>query len=429
MTRYPRPHGVRRRTAAPYLIAAAALLLALCPALARPPAGLAAGKAPITIYRGLGAWIDMYDTRSLNDPATAVGKLAANDVRTLYIETSNYHWPTAIDRPTAMDAFVEQCHAHGIKVVAWYLPGFKHPTRDYDRSMAAIRYTTAGGQKFDSFALDIEASLVKRVSTRNLRLKRLSQKIRRAVGTRYPLGGIIPSPIGMAHNATYWPDFPYKTVAGIYDVILPMGYYTYHGNGYSEAYSDTRSNITIVRDKTGRPGIPIHVIGGIANASSATETQAFVRCTREYGIIGASMYDAATSNAADWRQLALVRTNPRQKPLLPCDVGYTDPMGNLPGDRTHPKEVFFTTGPLSGARDLGFRLYDAQDSEIRLVVNWKDMGYLKPGPGDSWTEVRTVHLPADALHAGSSNLIGFVAAGVYPDWHVWGVGGVELTVP
>src|SRR5665647_656241 len=193
----------------------------------------AAGSASVTAYRGLGTWVDMYDPRAWNDPAAAVKDMASHDVRTLYMETANYHNPQSASmfQPAAMSASIQQCHALKIKIVAWYLPGFKDLDKDYKRSMAAIKYRTPDGQKFDSFALDIEASIVKPASTRSARLKTLSAKLRKAVGKAYPLGGIIPSPAGMKINSSYWPGFPYKAVAEVYDVIVAMGYYTYHGDG------------------------------------------------------------------------------------------------------------------------------------------------------------------------------------------------------
>ncbi len=424
MTREP-AHRARRPVAACLLaITLAALVLGVT--AARPAPAAAVTRAPLALYRGLGAWVDMYDGYAWSHPAQAVDNLAAHHVRTLFIETSNYHWPTAVNKPSVQNVIIEACHAHGIKVVAWYLPGFSDPAKDYARSMAAINYRTPGGQKFDSFALDIEANIVK-IKTRIARLHALNVKLRKAVGSAYPMGGIIPSPIGMTHATGYWPGFPYKDVAAYYDVILPMGYYTYHGNGYANAFSDTRANITIIRQKTGRPDIPIHVIGGLAGKSSETETQAFVRATRLYGIIGASLYDATTSDAGDWRQLANVRTNPVQHVVLPRTTGYTGVLGNCPGDRTHPKEAFFTSGAQNGQRILRYRLYDAQAGEIRLLVNWKDMGALPAGPGGDWSAVREAPIPASALNAKGTNVIGFVAAGVFPDWHIWGVEAVTLT--
>ena len=424
-----RPHDDRIRSQRPRLgllmLAAAALAAFAALALPKP----AAAGPPVNAYRGLGTWVDMYDAAAWNDPAGAVKDMASHHVRTLFIETANYHWPTAINKPAAMNAVIQECHARGIKVVTWYLPGFKDLTKDYQRSMAAIDYRTPDGQRFDSFALDIEVSLVKPVSTRNARLAALSAKIRNAVGRGYTLGGVIPSPAGMRDNATYWPGFPYKTVARYFNVIVPMGYYTYHGNSYANAYRDTRDNVSIIRAQTGRPTIPIHVIAGLASASSGTETLAYVRALREYGCLGGSMYDWATTNDVDWRVLANVRTNPRQSVALPVSVGHLAPLGNLPGERTHPKEVFFQAPAQDGERVLTFRLYDVQAREVRLLVNWKDMGELKAGPGGAWSGVRSVRIPAASLYAKSRNVIGFVARGAYPKWRAWGVRDVTLAKP
>lgn len=420
-------YSARHRLPRLALLLVAAAALAVLTAGSLPQAAVAGPS--LNAYRGLGIWVDLYDAAAWNDPAGAAQDMASHHVRTLYIETANYHWPTAINKPAAMNAIIQQCHARGIKVVAWYLPGFKDLSRDFKRSMAAIDYRTPDGQRFDSFALDVEASIIKPVSTRNARLTTLSARIRRAVGSGYTLGGIIPSPAGMRDNATYWPGFPYKTVAKYFNVIVPMGYYTYHGDGYANAYRDTRDNVRIVRAQTGRPTIPIHVIAGLASASSGSETLAFVRALREHGVLGGSMYDWPTTNDADWEVLANVRTNPRQSVALPVNVGRLAPLGNLPGERSHPKEVFYQAPGQDGERVLRFRLYDVQAGEVRLLVNWKDMGALKAGPGGAWSGARAVCVPAASLRAHSRNVIGFVARGAYPTWRVWGVRDVTLSSP
>ena len=427
-----------RRPGLLLLVAGLTVLIGLVAAAARPQASAAAGSASITAYRGLGTWVDMYDSRAWDDPAAAVKDMASHGVRTLYIETANYRNPQSASmfKPEVMDAFIQLCHASEprIKVVAWYLPGFKDLAKDYRRSMAAIEYRTppdAEGhrQKFDSFALDIEASIVKPASTRSARLKTLSAKIRKAVGNDYPLGGIIPSPAGMKINSSYWPGFPYKAVADVYDVIVAMGYYTYHGDGSAHAYNETRENVRIVREQTGRPTIPIHVIAGVGDKSSGSETTAYVRALRETGCLGGSMYDWSTTNEADWRPLANVRFNKVQTPALPMDVGYAAPLGNCPGDTSHPKEVFYQALKQNGERILHFRLWDVQADEVRLVVNWQDAGALTRGPKARWSGVRSIAIPASMLKAKGRNVIGFVARGDAPHWQRWGVRDVTLVKP
>jgi hypothetical protein len=405
------------------------LTLACALALVAAPPRAAAASAPLFSYRGLGTWVDMYDAKAWNDPAAAVKDMQAHGAHTLFLETSNYHWPTALNKPVAMSALVEAAHATGMKVVAWYLPGFSDLAKDWRRTKAALDFRTVNGQKFDSFTLDIEASIVKNVGTRNARLATLSKRLRAAVGSRYPLGACTPSPAGMAKNATYWPDFPFKMLAGLYDVFVPMGYYTYHGDGYANAYRDTRDNIRIIREKTGRPSIPIHVIAGDAAKSSGTETTAYVRALRENGVLGGSMYDWGTTSEASWRVLQNVRFNPRQSPALPASLPFAAPMGYCGLERTHPKEVFYQTGGQSGDRVLHFRLFDVQADEVRLVVNWEDLGPLAAGPVKKWSSLRSVTIPASALKAGTRNVIGFVARGAYPDWQRWGVRDVSLVTP
>jgi hypothetical protein len=406
--------------------------LALSLALAASAAGAPAAEAApsVAAYRGLGAWIDIYDPVSWNNPHAAVERAHRRGVRTLYVETANFHAPSAIYRPDKLATLIHAAHARGMKVVAWYLPGFKDLAKDTRRCRAAIRYRTPRGQRFDSFALDIEASIVKPASLRSSRLITLSGRLRDTVGPRYPLGAIIPSPVGMTMHASYWPGFPYQRLPEFYDVIVPMGYYTYHVQGYVKTYGESRENIRLVREKTGRPSVPIHLIGGLAAQSSGNETKAFVRATREAGIIGASLYDLATSDAADWEQLRNVRTNPRQAVVLPRLDAWELPLGRLPGgDRTHPKEVFYETGPVAAGSRLEYQAFDWQRSEVRLLVNWQDLGRLPEGPAGDWSEPRTVELPAAVLNATGRNVIGFVARGSYPLWTTWGVREVQIVAP
>ena len=298
-------------------------------------ASQAARSAPLVAYRGLGSWVDLYDPTAWNDPAAAVQDMASHGVRTLFIETANYHNPSSSTlyrpaaNPDALEEFIQACHARGMYVVAWYLPSFKNLEKDLRRSKAAIDLRTSDGQKFDSFALDIEDSTVKPASTRSAQMKKLSQQIRAYVGATYPLGGIIPSPKGMTINSTYWPDFPYKTVADIYDVVVPMGYYTYHVDGYAKVYNESLDNVRIVREQVGRSTVPIHLIAGLGNKSSSSESTAFVRATRETGILGAGMYDWSTTGDEDWAPLANVRFNPLQTPALPLALPYAPAAGLL----------------------------------------------------------------------------------------------------
>ena len=417
----------RRRLA---ICLAALALLAVCASTLLGMGGratAAGGRPPITAYRGLGVWVDLFDTAYWEDPAGAIAGMAAHGVRTLFIETSNFHWPSDLNQPDALSQFIIQAHAHGMKVVAWYLPQLKDLSYDLTRCKAALQFRTADGQRFDSFGLDIEDSSVTPVSTRTARLLTLSGQLRTAAGSHYPLGAIIPSPTGMTIHASFWPDFPYKQLAAIYDVMVPMGYYTYHVHGYADVMAETSQNFTIIRAQTGDPRIPIHIIGGVAGNSSMAEVQAFVRCVRQFGGLGASLYDYATTKANAWQFLSLIPVNPRPGLPMPVALGYAGILGNVPyRDSAHPKEVFFDAGTLKGGQVLHYRLYDAQKHEIRLLVNWNSMA-LPAGPAHKWSAERTIVIPASELNATGATMIAFVARGAFPNWSIWGVRGVSLT--
>ncbi len=260
-------------------------------------------RPSVDAYRGLASWVDVYDGRAWANPEAAVKDMASHGVRTLFVQTGNSTSKSAVFNPRAQAAFIRAAHARGMKVVAWYLPDMVNVTYDYDRIAQAIRFKTSDGQRFDSLALDIESTAISQESARNRALDVLSWKIRSLVGASYPLGAIIPSPVGIAKKAGYWDTFPYESVAKVYDVFVPMGYYTYHGRGAAAALADTLGNVRILRAQPGCANVPIHLIGGLAEKSTPAEVQAFANATRKSGCIGGSLYSWTGTTAADWKAL------------------------------------------------------------------------------------------------------------------------------
>jgi len=227
-------------------------------------------------------------------------------VRTLFIETANSGSASALNKPAQLGTFIDQAHAHKMAIVAWYLPDMRNLRHDYSRIEQAIRFTAPGGHKFDSFAMDIESHAIVSQTARNAALTALSQRVRDLVGPTYPLGAIIPSPVGLAKKRGGWSVFPYAELARTYDVFLPMAYYTYHAHGAPAVYADTVANVRILRAQKGCSQSPIHLIGGISERSSTPETQAFVRAVRDTSCLGASVYGWTGTSLAAWRKLAAI---------------------------------------------------------------------------------------------------------------------------
>ena len=257
----------------------------------------------IDAYRGLASWVDIYDSGAWRNPDATVKDMASHGVRTVFVQTGNSTSKGAVFKPSAQESFIRAAHARGMKVVAWYLPSMENVDGDYSRIARAFRFRTSDGQRFDSLALDIESTAVSPEIARNQALSELSAKIRNLVGESYPLGGIIPSPVSLAKKAGHWDTFPYQSVAQTYDVILPMGYYTYDGRGAAVAKAATIDNVRILRAQPGCASVPIHLIGGLADKSTTADVRAFSSAARRSGCIGTSLYSWTGTTDADWKAL------------------------------------------------------------------------------------------------------------------------------
>lgn len=271
------------------------------------PATVAGGQGSLEVYRGLGTWIDIYDL-AWRHPGTAIRRMRARGVETLYLETSNFSRGRMMVFPDGVRRFLDAAHRNGVSVVAWYLPGLRDLALDVRRSLGAIRYRTPLGNGFDSFALDIESDAVARPVRRTSRLLSLSERLRTAVGPGYALGAIIPSPRRLQDDVLYWPHFPYQRLTDVYDVFLPMTYFTFRVTGRSGARWYTAGNIDIIRQQTGNRSVPIHVIGGIGGDATEAETAGFVDAVRGRRAIGGSYYTFPITRPADWSKLERLRS-------------------------------------------------------------------------------------------------------------------------
>ncbi len=253
-------------------------------------------------FAGLGTWVDIYSTEWA-DPEAAVAAMAQHGVRTLYLETGNYSQSADVFRPDDAGRFIDAAHAAGLRIVAWYLPSFMNVSRDAAKVHAAIRFRSATGERFDGFALDIEATKVRSLALRDHRLLFLSARIRHTVPRRYPLGAITPSPVGM--SPYFWPEIPYYSLTHYYKAFLPMAYSTLRGvHGRAGTLRYLASTVSAIRTASGNPAFPIHLIGGLSGSMGAKETAGFVQAVARTKPIGYSLYAFGETTPAAWRALA-----------------------------------------------------------------------------------------------------------------------------
>jgi len=267
----------------------------------------------LVAFRGLGAWVDLYDYAAL-DPETAAADMSAHGARTLYLQTARWDKPAANDPgtfadPALADRWVTAAHAHGMRVVGWYLPAYDDMTRDVDRTRAIASFRTRGAQAFDALAIDIEyRQQMPSISAWNTAVAQHIARVRAFLGPRYPIAAIVPAPLAMEIRPTYWVGFPWAGLAASANLFMPMAYWSYRHDCTQVAehcaYGYTKGNIDQVRALTGKANVPVHVLGGVADSITTADVAAFVAAAKAAGAYGGSLYDYRTTQPAWWGQLA-----------------------------------------------------------------------------------------------------------------------------
>lgn len=255
-------------------------------------------------YRRLGTWVDMYDPAVWKNPEQAVLDMQIRGVNTLFLQTANWHKPkaTPMFKPEKVGRFIDAAHTAGIKVVAWYVPGFRNIEKDKKRTQVALGFQSSTGQRFDSFAMDIESTAVNNISKRE-QMAALSRWLRRTVGSDFALGGIVPDV-----QSLYWPNFPYYKVGKFYDVVMPMSYYSYRVSGKNAVYNYVLENIDEIRSRTADPSIHIHPIGGIGGQTTRREARGYVDAVVDRAVMGGSYYDFPITAEREWEELYRLRS-------------------------------------------------------------------------------------------------------------------------
>jgi len=262
----------------------------------------------VTPYQGLGVWIDVYDwTDEITGGSPRVGvdtidQMADQGIQTIYVQTSHRRSASDVMEPDRLLPMIDRAHARGMHVVAWYLPMFEDPALDLQRLVAASNLPV------DGLGVDIESLAIADPGERTRRLLDLSTQLRAAVGTK-AISAITPDAVvQQVINPGFWPGFPWPEVGQMYDVVVPMAYWSVRGQ--PEWRSGARyvaENIDRVRAATGRPDVPVHVAGGIADGVTAEDLIGMVDAITSRGALGGSLYDWATSNPSQWELLRALR--------------------------------------------------------------------------------------------------------------------------
>ncbi len=261
-------------------------------------------------YEHSGTWVTRFrfsrEYAGANPPIRPehVDSMADAGVRVVYLQAAadDARYPDLIS-PDLLGAFLTRAHARGLQVVGWYLPRFVDVNADL-RRLRAIADFRAGGQAFDAVAVDIEDRTVADVDLRNARLVELSQRLHVAL-PGVTLGAIVLPPVVTdVLSPTYWPRFPWAQLSGLYQVWLPMAYWSNRTDAtWSDAYRYTRENILRTRANLGEICAVVSTIGGFGTTETAADYSGMARAAAEVGAVGVSVFDWTTTPPGSWPPL------------------------------------------------------------------------------------------------------------------------------
>jgi hypothetical protein len=265
------------------------------------------GSGSLVPYEGLGAWVDAYDWTNELGGATPtvdlsdVDAMADAGVQTLFLQTAHRRSAALVMEPERLDEIIDRAHERGMHVVAWYLPSLVDVDADLDRLIASAALDV------DGLAVDIESVEVTDVMERNRRVLDLSHRLRAELPDA-TLGAITLSSVHLqVVNPGFWLDYPYDRLADVYDVILPMAYWSLRIGDLRAGERYVGENVDRIRAAIDDADYPIHVVGGIADAVTSEDVTGMLRAMGDRRVIGGSLYDWATSDPAQWQRLRPLR--------------------------------------------------------------------------------------------------------------------------
>ena len=283
-------------------------LAAVLAALVLAPLGAQASpRGSPGLFAELGTWVDVYDSPAYRSPGPTAARIAARGVRTVYVETANDRSAVDVVNAKQLGRLVDELHNRGLRVVAWYLPGFVQPAVDLRRTRAMLSFRTPEGGSFDGVSLDIESLRLKSAGLRTKRLLALSRILRSEAG-EMPIAAITYPSRGFERHPTWWPGFPFTELTTLVDAWIPMTYTGGAFPGYDATYGYVARSLRLLRTAVG-PDVPIHAVGGVANRMTADELKAFVDAVTDEGTVtGWSLYDFQTKGLKAWAALAPLQT-------------------------------------------------------------------------------------------------------------------------
>lgn len=271
-------------------------------ALATSVGALVAKPSERTIdpYKGQGAWVDAFDyvpAYSDGNPALgieALDEMADAGVRTVFLQAARDDDRAAglVVDPSLVGRWLVEAHRRDLAVVAWFLPRHVDTGRDLEHLEALLDFEVLG-HTFDGVAVDIESTTNTNPVARTASLMELSLRLRAVAGDDV-IGAIVLPPVLLeVVNPNFWPGFPWREIAPLYDVWLPMTYWSDRraDSGYRDGFTYFEESTRRLRANLADPDALVHGIGGIGGDLADADIVRFGEALDTTAAIGGSVYD------------------------------------------------------------------------------------------------------------------------------------------
>ncbi|HEY5142594.1 MAG TPA: peptidoglycan-binding domain-containing protein [Solirubrobacteraceae bacterium] len=241
-------------------------------------------SAPVSLT-GQAMWIWELGRTEGGNLARIVARARQYGLSAVYVKAGDGSTPWPQFSPT----LVATLHAAGLRVCAWQFVYGRSPVGEANAGATAV------AQGADCLIVDAESSY----EGRYLAARRYVRALRSRIGAAYPLA------LTSFPYVDYHPAFPYSVFLGASgaQVNMPQVYWKDIGNTVDVALARTWMLNRVYQR-------PMHLIGQLYQAPTATDVLRFRTLANAYGAVGTSWWDWQEAPARLWSVLAQPITAP-----------------------------------------------------------------------------------------------------------------------
>jgi hypothetical protein len=267
-----------------------------------PLRAIAGGRSVSESVAGKGMWFT-YDVLRQTPVGHLIATARANGLSFLapQVGTSRRgYWARG-----ELDALLPAAHAAGLRVIPWVYTWLVDVPADVQLAVRAAQHVAPSGDRVDGLGVDLEENLDEAT------VRAFGQVLRAGVGPDALLVAITYQPQNVPGQRT-----PFGAIAESFDVIAPMSYWHLRDRPHSEreAYDYVAESVRLIRQRVGRPDVPVAVLGqtfdwfsrneiGPGNPSGA-EVRGAMQAARDLGALGMGFFNWYSTTPEEWDAIA-----------------------------------------------------------------------------------------------------------------------------